>query len=232
LRLSASVYADPVPETPAAAAHGRRVTALRIAVLAVVAGAAAILWISGSAPSTDRMERFGDDLGAAAPFVWPPVFALLNFVVPWPVIAGVTGVIFGTAGGTALALAGVLLAACAQFGVARTVAGEALRRRVLERVPRIDAMLERNGFLAIFYSRIVPGVSWGMVNYAAGLARVRLREVLGATATAGAPKVFAYTALGGNLDDLSRPEAVVAVALLVVLAIGGLWVARRQFAAA
>jgi uncharacterized membrane protein YdjX (TVP38/TMEM64 family) len=104
--------------------------------------------------------------------------------------------------------------------------------RVLERVPRLDAMLERNGFLAIFYSRIVPGVSWGVVNYAAGIARVRLRDVLAATVIAGTPKVYAYVALGGNLDDLSRPEAVVAICLWVALAIAGLFVARRQFKAA
>ena len=102
---------------------------------------------------------------------------------------------------------------------------------MLARARRVDALLERNGFLAVFYSRIVPGLAWGAVNYAAGLARVRLRDVLLATVAGGTPKVFAYVALGGSFDDLSRPEALVAIGLLVALGLAGLFVARRQFAA-
>ncbi len=63
-------------------------------------------------------------------------------------------------------------------------------------------MLERNGFLTIFYSRIIPGVAWGTVNYAAGCRGCRLRDLLLATVVGGTPKVFAYVALGGNLEDL------------------------------
>lgn len=197
-----------------------------------VSAAVVALWLSGAGPSADELRDWGDDLGPAAPFLWPPLFALLNFAVPWPILAGATGLIFGTAAGTPLALVGVLLAAALQFGVSRTVAGEQLRRRVLARAPRIDSLLARNGFLAVFYSRIIPGVAWGMVNYAAGLARVRLRDVWLATVAGGTPKVFAYVALGGSFDDLSRPEALVAIGTLVVLALTGLVIARRQYKAA
>lgn len=221
-----------MPEDPPATYREPLSPALRIAGTLLVTAAVAALWLSGLAPSSDELREWGDDLGAAGPLLWPPVFAAVNFIVPWPIIAGVTGLVFGTAGGTPLALAGVLLAAALQFGAARTVAGDRLRRRVLERVPRIDSLLERNGFLAVFYSRIVPGVSWGLVNYAAGLARVRLRDLWLATIAGGTPKVFAYVALGGSFDDLSQPESVVAIGLLVALALAGLVIARRQLRAA
>jgi len=206
--------------------------ALRVAVVVIVAAGLAALTLSGVAPSSDELRDWGDDLGAAGPLLWPLVFALVNFVVPWPILAGATGAVFGTAAGTPIALAGVLLAATLQFGVARTTAGEHLRGRVQARVPRIDALLARNGFLAVFYSRIVPLVPWGLVTYAAGLARVRLRDLLLGTVAGGTPKVFAYVALGGSFDDLSRPEALVAIGLLVALALAGLVIARRQFRAA
>lgn len=206
--------------------------ALRVAVVVIVAAGLAALALSGVAPSSDELRDWGEDLGAAGPLLWPLVFALVNFVVPWPILAGVTGAVFGTAAGTPIALAGVLLAATLQFGLARTTAGERLRGRVQARVPRIDALLARNGFLAIFYSRIVPVVPWGVVTYAAGLARVRLRDLLLGTVAGGTPKVFAYVALGGSFDDLSRPEALVAIGMLVALALAGLVIARRQFKAA
>ena len=209
-----------------------RPVAVRAAILVVVAVVVAGLALSGVAPSSGELRDWGDDLGAAGPLLWPPLFAVVNTVVPWPILAGVTGAVFGTAGGTPIALAGVLLAAALQFGVARTTAGEHLRGRVHARIPRIDALLARNGFLAVFYSRIMPVVPWGLVNYAAGLARVRLRDLLLATVAGGTPKVFAYVALGGSFDDLSRPEALVAIGMLVALGLTGLFVARRQFRAA
>jgi len=214
-------------ELPPPPPPSRRLLALRAAFLVVAAGAAIALALTGSVPSTGRVRSIGDDLGPIAPLLWPMLFAGLSLVVPWPISAGATGLLFGTAVGTPLALAGVLSATVVQFSLARTVAGEDLRRRVLRRVPGIDAALQRNGFLAAFYSRIVPGVPWGMVNYAAGLARMRLRDLLLATLAGGTPKVFAYVALGGSFDDLGRPEAIVAMVLLVALAVAGAVIARR-----
>ena len=51
------------------------------------------------------------------------------------------------------------------------------------------------------------------------------------TAVGALPRTFAWVALGGSLDDLGSPEAKVAIALLVVMAVVGALLARRQFAA-
>ncbi len=59
---------------------------------------------------------------------------------------------------------------------------------------------------------------------------MRVRDLVLGTLAAGPPKVFAYVALGGSLDDLSRPEAKVAIALWVGLALAGLVFARRRLA--
>lgn len=206
-------------------------TLLRVLVATAAAATFLALLLSGSIPSSERVRELGEDLGWAGPLLWPALFGVLNLMVPWAILAGASGLLFGTAVGTGLALAGIMVASSLQFTIARTGAGEPLRRRLLARVPRLDSMLQRNGFLTIFYSRIVPGLAWGPVNYAAGVARVRLRDLLLATVAGGTPKVFAYVALGGNLDDLSRPEARVAIAVMVVLAVVGLTIARRQFAA-
>ena len=45
-----------------------------------------------------------------------------NFVVAWPILAGAGGLLFGTAVGTPLALAGVTAASLAQMSVARRLA--------------------------------------------------------------------------------------------------------------
>ena len=50
------------------------------------------------------------------------------------------------------------------------------------------------------------------------------------TVVGAAPKVFAYVALGGSLSDLTSPEALVAIGLLVVMALVGALVVRRRIA--
>jgi uncharacterized membrane protein YdjX (TVP38/TMEM64 family) len=57
---------------------------------------------------------------------------------------------------------------------------------------------------------------------------VRLAAFAAATAIGVAPRAFAYTALGGSLDDLGSPEAIVAIALLVLMAAGGAVALRME----
>ena len=88
--------------------------------------------------------------------------------------------------------------------------------------------IERRGFWAVLYARIAPGVPYSLVNYAAGLTRVSLPAFAAATAIGFAPRAFAYTALGGSLDDLASPEAIVAYVALVVMALAGVVLLRAE----
>lgn len=52
-----------------------------------------------------------------------------------------------------------------------------------------------------------------------------------ATFIGAAPRAFAYTALGGSLGNYSSPEAIVAIAVLIAMALGGVavvWQVRRR----
>ena len=208
----------------------RAVLWLRIAISVAVPATLIWLSLSGSLPSTGELRSWGEDLGAAAPVAWPFIFAVAAILVPWPFAASATGLVFGTAGGTALAVTGMALVVCAQWAIGHWLAGEELRGWLLRRIPRFEESLERHGLLALVYSRITPGVPWGIVNYATGAAGGRLVYLLIAT-LAGAPKIFAYVALGGSFDDLSSPEAIVAISLLALTAIGGIVLARRRIRA-
>jgi len=210
-------------------AGGRRAAYLRIAAFAAtVAVAFAIASATGSLPSADDVREWGDGLGPLAPVLFVGLFVALNFLVTWPILAGAAGVVFGTAVGTAVSLAGVTLAAVAQMAIARYLAGPAVGRLLPARVARFEAFLERRGLVAALYSRIIPALPWGAVNYGAGLTRVRFRELALGTLIGAPPKVFAYVALGGSLTDLGSTEAKAAVGVLLAAAAVGLVIARRQ----
>jgi uncharacterized membrane protein YdjX (TVP38/TMEM64 family) len=167
-----------------------------------------------------------------ATLLFIPAFVLVNFLVAWPILAGASGLLFGTAVGTPLALAGVTGAALAQMAVSRYLAGDQAGRLLPRRIRAIDGFLERKGAVAVAESRIVPALPWGAVNFGAGLTRLRFRDMGLGTVVGGAPKVFGYTALGGSLSNLGAPEAKVAIALMIVVAIAGAWLMRRELGTA
>jgi uncharacterized membrane protein YdjX (TVP38/TMEM64 family) len=210
----------------------RRSALWRIGIYAaVVATAFVVFAATGSLPSADEARDFGEGLGGFAVAAYVPLFVLANFLITWPILAGAGGLLFGTAAGAPLALAGVTLAALAQMWVARALAGEHVGALLPRRTRALEEFLTRHGGVAVMESRIVPVLPYGFVNYSAGLTRLRFRDMAWGTVVGAAPKVFAYTALGGSLTDLASPEAIVAIAVLVVLALAGALFVRRQIAA-
>jgi uncharacterized membrane protein YdjX (TVP38/TMEM64 family) len=208
------------------AARARIVTAAAALGIVVL-----VLVLTGSMPSVSEARDFGDGLGAWAPFAYVPLFVLVNFLIAWPILAGAGGLLFGTAAGTPLALAGVTFAGLAQMAVARRLGGGHHGALLPERTRAVEDFLTRNGAVAVMESRIVPLLPFGLVNYSAGLTRLGYRDLALGTVIGAAPKVFAYTALGGSLDNLDSPEAIVAVVLIIVLALAGALLVRRQIVA-
>jgi uncharacterized membrane protein YdjX (TVP38/TMEM64 family) len=207
----------------------RRFAIRRIAVYAavwlIVLGALAL---TGNIPSSSEARDFVDDLGALGPLLYVPLFLVVNFVIAWPILAGAAGLLFGTAAGTPLALLGVTAASLAQMAVARRLAGDHRGRLLPKRTKRIEKFLTENGTLAVMESRIVPVLPYGLVNYSAGLTHLPYSAMAVGTVIGAAPKVFVYTALGGSLDDLTSPEALVALALWVLLGLAGAAFLWRQ----
>jgi uncharacterized membrane protein YdjX (TVP38/TMEM64 family) len=194
-----------------------------------VGGLFAWATLSGRRPSPDAIRGWADDYGAWGPLVYVGLSAALSCAfVPGPLLAGVAGALFGPWVGTPVALAAASLAAACQLLIARHVAGRPVREYLLPRVGRLDAFLEERGLMAVVVVRLLPGVPYVPVNYSSGLTRLRALDMAAGTALGASAKTFAYVTLGGSLGDLRRPEARVAVAVLVALALVGLWLARRE----
>jgi uncharacterized membrane protein YdjX (TVP38/TMEM64 family) len=207
----------------------RRAAHLRIAIYATAWIVLVVaLALTGNIPSSQDAHDFVDDLGAAAVLLYVPLFVLVNFAVAWPILAGAAGLLFGTAGGTPLALAGVTAAALTQMAIARRLAGEHRGRLLPQRTRAVETFLAENGTLAIMESRILPVLPYGVVNYSAGLTNLSYTAMTIGTLVGALPKVFVYTALGGSLDDLTSPEAIVALVLWALLALVGAALLWRQ----
>ncbi len=209
----------------------RRLALLRLAVLGgALVTFVLVLVLSGSI-SADRVRDWVEGYGAAGPLVFIAISASLTVVLfPGPVLAAASGLLFGTALGTPVSIASATLGATIAFSLSRWWGHDAVVALAGPRLQALRGWVGRRGFLTVLYARIAPGVPYTLVNYAAGLTPIALRAFVLATAIGVAPRAFAYTALGGSLANLRSPEAYVAIAVLVVMAVGGLVLARRDLA--
>ena len=175
------------------------------------------------------MRDWVDEAGVWAPVAFVLISACLTVVLfPGPLLAGASGLLFGTALGFPLSLTAAVLGACMAFLLARSMGRDAVERLAGPRVTRLRSAIGRRGFLAVLYARILPAVPYNLVNYAAGLAPIGLGSFAAATALGAAPRAFAYTALGGSLGNLRSPEAAIAVAVLVVMGLTGIVLLARE----
>ncbi len=211
-----------------------------VALIVVVFGATAVLTLSGTL-SVDEVSGWVEDnirepvrdLGILGPLLFIVVGALLTVALfPGPVLCAIGGVIFGVAVGIPTVLATIVLGAVLAFSLARWWAHDAVERTAGARVLALRAWVGRRGFVAILLARAAPGLPYNLVNYAAGLTPVSLLAFASATALGAAPRTAAYVALGGSFGDLRSPEALAALAVLIVMAIAGAWLLARDVRAA
>jgi uncharacterized membrane protein YdjX (TVP38/TMEM64 family) len=216
------------PSTPPLAADARAAW-LRLGALAFGIVAALLIVATVTGLSARGVRDWVDGFGAAAPLVFIVVSASLTCaLLPGPVLAAASGLLFGTTLGFPVSLTSATLGASCAFLISRRVGLGAVEQVAGPRLQRIRDWIGRRGFVSVLYARIVPGMPFTLVNYAAGLTPLRLPVFAGATALGAAPRAFAYTALGGSLGNWRSPETIVAGVVLVVMALAGLVLLRRE----
>ena len=213
----------------------RRARQYRFALIRLALFAAALialfigLRVAGVDVSVQTIEDWGDDLGTAGLIAFVPFVIVLNcvFVLPVPVAAAGSGLLFGVVAGGTLTI--IAAAACAgiQNAIGRRGAGARVEHLLGDRGKQLDDLLDRRGFAAVFYARLTPFTPFTALNYASGMTKLRPVPMAIASGLAMGPRIYAYTTLGGNLDDLWSRDNILAMSIIVVSAIVGLALIAR-----
>ena len=140
---------------------------------------------------------------------WAPVASCFLMVlqalaapVPSFLITFANGLAFGVFWGWMLSLFGHVLAAAVCFGISRSlgrVPVEVLVGRA--GLQSADLWFDRWGMYAVFAGRLVPGVAFDVISYAAGLTRMRFRNFMIATALGIFPQTFLSSYLGRQAPE-------------------------------
>jgi uncharacterized membrane protein YdjX (TVP38/TMEM64 family) len=125
-------------------------------------------------------------------------FAALAFLgVPQIVLIAAAVVAFGAWSGVAYSWVGTMVSSLVGFGLGRLAGARTLERFSGGGVKRFMEMVGRNGFAASFAVRLAPSAPFIVVNMAAGVTPMRLRDFVAGTALGIIPKIV-LTAFAGN----------------------------------
>jgi len=155
---------------------------------------------------------------------WAPIISLLLMVaqavvapVPAFLVVVANGLAFGVFWGGMLSLVGQALAAAVCFGIAWSFG-----RKPVEAIAGklglapVTGWFARRGVYGILLARLVPGMAFDAVSYAAGVTGIGFWRFLAATVVGSAPQAFAYAYLGQH-----APRFAWAPLVLTGLVIGG-----------
>lgn len=131
---------------------------------------------------------------------------VLHSFVPFPAefVAIANGMVYGAIWGTVITWTGAMLGAFLAFGLARTLGRpfvELMVRRSNWHV--LDDWAAIQGGRLVFISRLIPVISFNLINYAAGLTRMSWWTFAWATGIGIVPLTTLMVVMGDRIESLT-----------------------------
>ena len=216
---------------------GRFAWGRALAVAAAIAGLVA-MWrftpMAEFASASHIMEWAEDFAGRPwAPFALIATYTPASFLMfPRPLITLAAVVAFGPWLGAAYAMAGILLAAIANYLVGRLMSRARVRRIAGERLNRISEVLRRRGLAAMTAVRLVPIAPFPVVGLVAGAIRVKFSHYVLGSMFGMLPGAIVTTVFGDQLQSALRDTSQInywVIAGVVIAFAAGIYAVRRWF---
>lgn len=157
-------------------------------------------------------------LGFYGPFLIVGLMMLAIIMSPLPSapIALVSGALYGHTWGTLYVLIGSALGAVTAFFISRLLGYDVLKRRLGGKIA-LSWIGSQNTLMSIvFFSRLMPFISFDIVSYAAGLTALTFWRFFIATIAGIAPASFLLAHFGGELNSADGQRIAIAVLILGV----------------
>lgn len=199
--------------------------------LVVAAGVLAFIAITAliDIPSIGTLREWATAAGPVFMVLfWLAYVAVTQFPVPRTLLTLASGVLYGPLLGIFLAISATTAAAALSLVIVRRLLGEWMRPRLNHpAVATINRRLEQRGWLAVTSLRMIAGVPFSVLNYAAALTSVPLWAFTIATLVGSLPGTVVTVVLGDALTGHVDPLMVIITLTLAGIGFLGLAVDHR-----
>ena len=199
-------------------------------ILCIIATAVGVVVID----SIDRqqLQIWLETAGIYAPILYVVLYTLATWLIlPSTPLNLTGGAIFGIWWGTIWTTVAALVAAISAFIFTRTIGRNFIAQKLAGRGNAIDAEIRQGGLFYIFAVRLLPIIPYGIVNFAAGLTSIRIKDYFLGTLLGTLPGVLPFVMMGAGIGELSRGNILpltCAFALTGMLVGGATWYRRRR----
>jgi uncharacterized membrane protein YdjX (TVP38/TMEM64 family) len=176
-----------------------------------------------------RIKLLLEGAGALAPVIYMSIMALAVVVSPIPSMPLdiAAGAFFGPLLGTLYSTVGATVGAVASFEITRLLGRRFIERFLGGHINFCTYCSDRLLTRVVFVARLMPGVSFDIVSYGAGLTKISLRNFTFATFLGMIPATFFYNYFGSVMmfsKWLTVALGAVVVAMFFVIP---RWVEKR-----
>lgn len=210
-------------------ARNTKILVIRLLIgLAVIAG---VWWIvkcqcvNLSSLTPAALRDFIQSFGKLAVFVYILAYALntISIMPPIAALSLTAGLAFGEIWGAVYLMLGALIGTSATFVIGRFFGRGFIEKLLKGKFRDLDENLAKNGFMTILLFRVVPLVPYEVLNYAAGLSRIKFKDYFLATLLGLIPGVVISAFFGGSLGgiksfkDVFAPKFLIAIGLMALI---------------
>jgi len=152
--------------------------------------------------TTETLGNFLDSAGFWAPMVFVLVYAAgVCLFLPGTLLTGLGAAIFGAYWGFVYVWIGAMAGASGAFWIGRTLGREFAASLIGDKLKKYDDAIERNGFAATLYLRLVY-FPFTPMNFGMGLTKVRFWDYFVGTGLGIIVGTFIFTFFIGTLKDV------------------------------
>ena len=152
--------------------------------------------------TADQMGRFLETAGFWAPLVFMAIYAVgVCLFIPGTVLGALGAIIFGAYWGFVYVWVGAMVGASAAFFIGRYLGREFTASLIGDKLKRYDDAIERNGFAAVLYLRLVY-FPFTPMNFGMGLTKVHFSDYLFGTGLGIIVGTFIYLFFIGTLKEV------------------------------
>ncbi|WP_024955200.1 TVP38/TMEM64 family protein [Sulfurospirillum arcachonense] len=165
-----------------------------------------------------EIKEYVLSFGIYAPIIFIILFTIVPLTLfPDALLAIAGGLIFGLYEGSLYVMIGALCGATLSFYISRIYAAWIKKKLSNKKLINLDKNAKENGFLIIFFLRLVPLVPFDIISYSAGFSSIKYRDFILATCIGIIPGVVVYANIGAQSFDLGSNGFYIAVASLLAL---------------
>jgi uncharacterized membrane protein YdjX (TVP38/TMEM64 family) len=172
----------------------------------------------------ERLRQFGASHRVLLPLIYLGVWTVGPLFLPGLPITLAGGILFGPVWGVVYTAFGATFGAGLVFLVARYLARDWVAGKLAgTRLMSLDDKVAQHGWKIVAFTRLIPVLSFSLLNYAFGLTRISFWPYLAATFVAMLPSTIAFVYFSSNLLDLVQGrisrELIIGVILVIIVSL-------------